>query len=127
MTLEKIGRNGEILLRAVDLTKIYSGRAEEVVVFRDLNLEVARGEMVAVTGESGVGESTLLHLLGGLDRPTSGSVKLGECDIAKNAELDWACFRNRRSGFVLQFHHLLPEVSATENVMMPLLIGGSEK
>src|SRR6266545_1288630 len=127
MKLDNIRRNGDVLLRAVDLTKIYSGRAEKVVVFRDLNLEVARGEMVAVTGESGVGKSTLLHLLGGLDRPTSGSVKIGEFDIAKNAELDLACFRNRRIGFVFQFHHLLPEFSATENVMMPLLIGGAAK
>ena len=127
MTLDNIGRNGEVLLRAVDLTKVYSGRAEEVVVFRDLQLEVARGEMVAITGESGVGKSTLLHLLGGLDQPTSGSVKIGEFDIAKNAELDLACFRNRRIGFVFQFHHLLPEFSATENVMMPLLIGGAAK
>lgn len=116
-----------MLLRAYDLTKIYSGRAEEVVVFRDLNLEVERGEMVAITGESGAGKSTLLHLLGGLDRPTSGSVKIDEFDIAKNAELDLACFRNRRIGFVFQFHHLLPEFSAKENVMMPLLIGGMAK
>ncbi len=116
-----------VLLRAVNLTKIYSGRAEEVVVFRDLNLEVARGEMIAVSGESGAGKSTLLHLLGGLDRPTSGSIKIGEFDIAKNAEIDLACFRNRRVGFVFQFHHLLPEFSAKENVMMPLLIGGEAK
>src|SRR5262249_41745491 len=110
------------LLRAVNLTKIYSGRAEEVVVFRGIDLKVARGEMIAISGESGAGKSTLLHLLGGLDRPTSGSVKIGEFDIAKNAEIDLACFRNRRVGFVFQFHHLLPEFSAKENVMMPLLI-----
>lgn len=116
-----------VLLRAESLTKIYSGRAEDVIVFRDLDLEVARGEMVAITGESGAGKSTLLHLLGGLDKPTSGSVKIGEFDIAKNAELDLACFRNRRIGFVFQFHHLLPEFSAAENVMMPLLIGGAAK
>ncbi|MGH9755078.1 MAG: ABC transporter ATP-binding protein [Blastocatellia bacterium] len=128
MISEQHTRNDEsVLLRAVDLTKIYSGRAEEVVVFRGLNLDVARGEMIAITGESGVGKSTLLHLLGGLDRPTSGSVEIGEFDIAKNAELDLACFRNRRIGFVFQFHHLLPEFSATENVMMPLLIGGAAK
>jgi lipoprotein-releasing system ATP-binding protein len=117
----------DVLLRAVNLSKIYSGHAEEVVVFRNLNLEVAQGEMVAITGESGAGKSTLLHLLGGLDRPTSGTVKIGEFDIAKNAELDLACFRNRRIGFVFQFHHLLPEFSASENVMMPLLIGGATR
>jgi lipoprotein-releasing system ATP-binding protein len=117
----------DVLLRAVNLSKIYSGHAEDVVVFRNLNLEVARGEMIAITGESGAGKSTLLHLLGGLDKPTSGSVKIGEFDIAKNAELDLACFRNRRIGFVFQFHHLLPEFTAAENVMMPLLIGGAAK
>src|SRR5262245_61224026 len=127
MTLENIRRNGDVLLRAVNLSKIYSGHAEDVVVFRNLNFEIARGEMIAITGESGAGKSTLLHLLGGLDRPTSGSVKIGEFDIAKNAELDLACFRNRRIGFVFQFHHLLPEFSAAENVMMPLLIGGAAK
>src|SRR5574341_1030844 len=122
------GKPGEtVLLRAINLTKVYAGRAEEVVVFRDLNFEIARGEMVAIVGESGAGKSTLLHLLGGLDRPTSGSVKVDEFDIAKNAELDLACFRNRRIGFVFQFHHLLPEFSATENVMMPLLINGLTK
>ncbi len=124
MTPECTRKDETALLRAVNLTKIYSGRAEEVVVFRDLNFEIARGEMVAIVGESGAGKSTLLHLLGGLDRPTSGSVKVDEFDIAKNAELDLARFRNRRIGFVFQFHHLLPEFSATENVMMPLLING---
>jgi lipoprotein-releasing system ATP-binding protein len=115
------------LLRARNLTKIYTGRAEQVVVFRDLNLEVSRGEMVAIVGASGAGKSTLLHLLGGLDRPTSGSIRVGEFDLEKNAELDLARFRNRQIGFVFQFHHLLPEFSATENVMMPLLINGMAK
>jgi lipoprotein-releasing system ATP-binding protein len=116
-----------ILLSARDLTKVYAGRAEDVVVFRDLTLEVAPGEMVAIVGASGSGKSTLLHLLGGLDRPTSGSVKIDEFDITKSAELDLARFRNQKVGFVFQFHHLLPEFSATENVMMPLLISGRAK
>ncbi len=115
------------LVQAVGLTKIYAGPNQEVVVFRDLDLEVAGGEMIAITGASGAGKSTLLHLLGGLDRPTSGSVVVGEFDIAKNVELDLARFRNRHIGFVFQFHHLLPEFSATENVMMPLLVGGIAK
>jgi lipoprotein-releasing system ATP-binding protein len=115
------------LLRACNLTKIYAGRVEEIVIFRNLNLEVVRGEMIAIVGASGAGKSTLLHLLGGLDRPTSGSIKMAEFDLAKNAELDLARFRNRQIGFVFQFHHLLPEFSATENVMMPLLINGAAK
>ena len=112
-------------LRAQQLTKVYRTRNEEVEVFKDLNFEVARGELVAIVGESGAGKSTLLHLLGGLDRPTSGSVFLGKFDIVQARELDLSRFRNRQIGFVFQFHHLLPEFSALENVMMPDLIGGS--
>ena len=112
-------------LRAEQLTKVYRTRNEEIEVFRDLNFEVARGELVAIVGESGAGKSTLLHLLGGLDRPTSGSVFLGKFDIVKARELDLSRFRNRQIGFVFQFHHLLPEFSALENVMMPDLIGGA--
>jgi lipoprotein-releasing system ATP-binding protein len=112
------------LVAARSLTKVYSGRAEEVVVFRDLELEVRRGEMVAVLGASGAGKSTLLHLLGGLDRPTAGGVILDEFDITKVADVDLTRLRNRKVGFVFQFHHLLPEFTALENVMMPLLIAG---
>ncbi len=119
--------NPEMLLTCRNLTKIYSGRTEDVVVFRDLNLQVARGEMVAIVGASGVGKSTLLHLLGGLDQVTSGQIQVGKFDLTKNSELDLARFRNRQVGFVFQFHHLLPEFSAVENVMMPLLINGATK
>ncbi|HZS09788.1 MAG TPA: ABC transporter ATP-binding protein [Blastocatellia bacterium] len=121
------GAPADVLLRAVNLTKVYSGRVEEVLVFRNLNLEVRRGERVAVVGASGAGKSTLLHLLGGLDLPTAGSVILDRFDIAKFTELDLARLRNEKIGFVFQFHHLLPEFSALENVMMPLLIGGAAK
>jgi lipoprotein-releasing system ATP-binding protein len=117
----------EILLRATGLSKVYQGRVEAVTVFRDLQLEVAQGEMVAIVGESGAGKSTLLHLLGGLDKPTSGSVTVGQFDTAKIAEVDLARFRNQAVGFVFQFHHLLPEFSALENVMMPRLISGASK
>jgi lipoprotein-releasing system ATP-binding protein len=116
-----------MLLRAVNLSKVYRGRVEEVVVLRDLQLEVAPGELIAIVGASGAGKSTLLQLLGGLDKPTAGSVFLAEIDIAKIAEVDLARFRNREIGFVFQFHHLLPEFTALENVMMPLLIGGLAK
>jgi len=114
-------------LRAVALTKVYGGRIEEVVVFRNLNLEVQRGEMVAIVGASGAGKSTLLHLLGGLDRPTAGSVILDKFDIFKASDVDLTRLRNRKIGFVFQFHHLLPEFSALENVMMPWLVGGEAK
>ena len=117
----------EPVLRALGLTKVYHGRAEVVVVFRDLNLEIERGVMVAVVGASGAGKSTLLHLLGGLDRPTAGSVILDKFDIFKASDVDLTRLRNRKIGFVFQFHHLLPEFSALENVMMPLLVGGETK
>jgi len=126
--MTRIGRSStdqtRAYLRAEGLAKIYRGRAEEVAVFRDLGLEVERGEMVAIVGASGAGKSTLLHLLGGLDRPSAGGVILGEFDMVKAADVDLTRFRNRKIGFVFQFHHLLPEFSALENVMMPLLIGG---
>lgn len=118
---------GEPLLVAKGLTRVYSGATTEVEVFRDLNLEVRRGEMVAIVGDSGTGKSTLLHLLGGLDRPTSGAVNLGLFDMVRARELDLSRFRNRNIGFVFQFHHLLPEFSALENVMMPQLIAGSTR
>jgi lipoprotein-releasing system ATP-binding protein len=111
-------------LRAEGLTKIYaSASGNRVRVFERLSFNIARGEMVAVVGPSGTGKSTLLHLLGGLDRPTEGAVKLGEFDIFKLSDVDLARFRNREIGFIFQFHHLLPEFTALENSMMPLLIG----
>lgn len=114
----------EPFLRVEGLTKVYRGRVETVEVFRDIEFGVGRGEIAAITGESGAGKSTLLHLIGGLEKPTSGSVKLGEFDIAEARELDLTRFRNQRIGFVFQFHHLLPEFTALENVMMPQLIAG---
>jgi lipoprotein-releasing system ATP-binding protein len=112
-------------VRAERLTRIYKSGQNTVVVFRDLDLEISQGEMVGIVGPSGAGKSTLLHLLGGLDRPTSGTVKVGEFDIFKLSELDLARFRNGEIGFIFQFHHLLPEFTAVENTMMPLLIGRS--
>lgn len=126
-TINKKPDRADVLLSCQNLTKIYSGRTEDVVVFRDLTLEVVRGEMVAIVGASGVGKSTLLHLLGGLDHVTSGQIQVDKFDLTKNSELDLARFRNRQVGFVFQFHHLLPEFSALENVMMPLLINGATK
>ena len=112
------------IIRASGLTKTYDGRSN-VVVFSDLSLEVQRGEMVAIVGASGAGKSTLLHILGGLDRPTAGSVVVDGFEITKSTEPVRCRFRNRWIGFVFQFHHLLPEFTALENVMMPLLISGA--
>ncbi len=126
MTPKFTTRTTELLL-AQALTKIYRGVGADVTVFQDLNFTLHQGEMVAIVGASGAGKSTLLHLLGGLDQPTSGTVMLDDFDMFKNGELQLAGLRNRRIGFVFQFHHLLPEFSALENVMMPLLIGGAAR
>src|SRR5581483_3345733 len=94
-------------------------------VFSGVNLEVARGEMLALVGESGAGKSTLLHLLGGLDRPSEGTIYYGSTEVSKLSDSEQADFRNRQIGFVWQIHYLLPEFTALENVMMPLLIRGT--
>jgi lipoprotein-releasing system ATP-binding protein len=95
---------------------------EALHVLDGIDLDIQQGEMPAVVGASGVGKSTFLHILGGLDRPTSGSVLFGDVDVFSLDANKLARFRNERVGFVFQFHHLLPEFSALENVMMPALI-----
>jgi lipoprotein-releasing system ATP-binding protein len=114
----------EPYIRARDLAKIYPSGNSELVVFSGLNLDVERGEMLALVGESGAGKSTLLHLLGGLDRPSRGTIYYGSTEISGLADSEQADFRNREIGFVWQIHYLLPEFTALENVMMPLLIRG---
>ncbi len=112
----------EILLSARGLRKGYRTPAGEVPVLQGLDLEVAQEEMVAIVGASGVGKSTLLHVLGTLDRPDDGSLRIAGEDVLGLTERQRCEFRNRTLGFVFQFHHLLPEFSALENVAMPLLI-----
>jgi lipoprotein-releasing system ATP-binding protein len=108
---------------ASGLVKGYQTAAGYVSVLRDLELQVAAGEMVAITGASGVGKSTLLHVLGTLDRPERGAVTIAGEDVFRLQPERLDSFRNRLLGFVFQFHHLLPEFTALENVAMPLLIG----
>jgi lipoprotein-releasing system ATP-binding protein len=110
------------LIQAAGVVKGYRTAAGYVPVLEGLELEVPEGEMLAITGASGVGKSTLLHVLGTLDRPESGSVRVGGADVFALDEQRLRAFRNRTLGFVFQFHHLLPEFTAIENVMMPLLI-----
>src|SRR5262245_53370312 len=112
------------LLAALDLEKEYRIGPELVRVLRGVVLTVQAGESVAVIGASGVGKSTLLHLLGALDRPTAGRVLFDGEDVFTRREPDLAAFRNREVGFVFQFHHLLPDFTALENVMLPALIAG---
>jgi lipoprotein-releasing system ATP-binding protein len=104
------------------LNKSYVVGSQNIHVLRDLDLDVAAGEMVAVVGASGVGKSTLLHLLGGLDRADSGVVEAAGSDLAQLPDAALVAFRNRNVGFVFQFHHLLPEFTAAENVEMPMRI-----
>ena len=109
-------------LEARGLRKSYLVGGTVLTVLRDLDLAVDTGEMVAIVGASGVGKSTLLHLLGGLDRADEGTVVIGDVDLTALADDDLVRFRNRQIGFVFQFHHLLPEFSAVENAEMPLRI-----
>lgn len=109
-------------LSATGINKSYQVGTERLHVLRGLDLAVESGEMVAVIGASGVGKSTLLHLLGGLDRMDAGAIHIGHTDIGTLSESELVAFRNKHVGFVFQFHHLLPEFSAIENAEMPLRI-----
>ncbi len=112
------------ILVARGIVKGYRTPAGYISVLSQLDLDVAEGEMLAILGASGVGKSTLLHVLGTLDRPEAGSVAVGGEDVLRLPEAKLRRFRNRTVGFVFQMHHLLPEFTALENVMLPLLIGG---
>jgi len=112
-------------LEARGLEKRYvGGDGSTIEILKGVDLELARGEAVAITGASGAGKSTLLHLLGVLDRPTAGQVLVGGREVSLLGEEDLAAVRNRHIGFVFQFHHLLREFTALENVMMPALLAG---
>jgi lipoprotein-releasing system ATP-binding protein len=118
------GDERAVHVEATALAKDYVDGPRVVRVLAAVDLSVRAGETVAIVGESGVGKSTLLHLLGGLDRPTGGSVRIGGIDLGAQSDRELAHFRNHSIGFVFQFHHLLPDFTALENVMLPHLIGG---
>ena len=110
------------MLRVERLKKVFRSGTSELVLFENLSFQVARGEMLAIVGESGAGKSTLLHILGALDRPSAGDVYCAHLRLGSLSEDGAADFRNREIGFVWQFHYLLPEFTAMENVAMPLLL-----
>jgi lipoprotein-releasing system ATP-binding protein len=114
------------ILTTQNLCKTYRTGPQEVEVLRGIDLEVSAGEIVVIMGPSGVGKSTLLHLIGGLDRPSSGEVLIDGDDLFSLREKELAVFRNKAIGFVFQFHHLLPEFSALENVMIPGMMHGRD-
>jgi lipoprotein-releasing system ATP-binding protein len=120
-------RNLVPMIDVRDLEKTYRTARGKLTLFRDLNLEVAAGEMVAIVGRSGVGKSTLLHILGALDAPSSGTVYCASTNVASLSPRAAAAFRNREIGYVWQFHYLLPEFTAQENVALPLLARGVKK
>ena len=110
------------LIRVVDLYKSYYDGSTELPVLKGVDLKIKKGEIIAIVGASGVGKSTLLHLLGGLDRPTEGAIFYEKEDIFALSDQELDRFRNEEIGFIFQFHHLLPEFTALENVTMPGLI-----
>jgi lipoprotein-releasing system ATP-binding protein len=110
------------LLDVREVSKSYLSGSQTLRVLRELSFQVARGDMIAITGVSGSGKSTLLHLLGGMDRPDHGSIRVDGVALEQLTRARLGEFRNRTIGFVFQFHHLLPEFTALENVLMPLLI-----
>ena len=124
--MNETAMNEVAVIRAERLGKTYAEGRLRTPVFDGLDLSVAAGETVAIVGASGAGKSTLLHLLGGLDVPTSGEVHVAGHSMSALSDAERGRLRNRSLGFVYQFHHLLPEFTALENVMMPVLLGGAE-
>ncbi len=117
----------DVLLKCIDITKSFRKDGALVEVLRGVSLEINSGEAVAILGTSGVGKSTLLHLLGTLEPPTSGQILYNGEDVLKYSPKKLAGFRNRSLGFVFQFHYLLQEFTALENVLMPALIAGEDR
>ena len=113
------------IVRVSGLKKVYKSGQTDLVLFENLSFQVRKGEMLAIVGESGAGKSSLLHILGALDRASAGDVYCAQIPVARLTDDAAADFRNRSIGFVWQFHYLLPEFTAQENVAMPLLMRGT--
>jgi lipoprotein-releasing system ATP-binding protein len=115
------------MIRLEQLTKTFVKDGNRIEVLRGIDLKVERGDSLALLGVSGAGKSTLIHIVGTLDHPTSGALYINDLDVFRWSEKELAEFRNRKIGFVFQFHHLLPEFTSLENTMMPALIGRLSK
>lgn len=123
-----MGMNSQKIMRAEHVFKSYAiNSAQSLEVLKDVSIHIEGGKVVAIVGPSGAGKSTLLHILGGLDRPTSGHVYFEDSDLFALDDEDLASHRNHSMGFVFQFHHLLPEFTARENVALPSLIAGESR
>jgi len=118
---------GSTAFQALGIEKYYDEVGHRIEVLNGVDLHLERGEMIAIVGASGTGKTTLLHILGTLDRPTAGTLFYEGVEVLSKNEIELSSYRNRTVGFVFQSHHLLPEFTALENVMMPGLIGGLEK
>ena len=116
------GTKQGVVLQARGIRKVFKTSEEELEVLKCVDLEVRQGEILAIMGASGVGKSTLLHILGTLDRPAAGELSIQAVDVLRLREAELARFRNRHIGFVFQSHHLLPEFTALENIMLPAMI-----
>jgi len=119
--------SNEVLISVQNLEKSFKTGKKTLKVLKNLNFGIMKGEMVAIMGPSGVGKSTLLHIMGTLDRPSTGKIFFNHTNLFEMNDRRLADFRNKNIGFVFQFHHLLPEFTARENVMMPLLIQGIKR
>ena len=115
----------KVVLRARGISKVFRTATEELEVLKGVDLEVRSGEVIGITGASGVGKSTLLHILGTLEPPTAGELEVHSLDVLRLGDDELAEFRNRHIGFVFQFHNLLSEFTALENVMLPAMISGA--
>lgn len=113
------------ILEAVSISKIYTEDTNDIEVLKELNLEIQSGEVIVIMGPSGSGKTTLINILGGLDRPTAGKVLLDGIDIFAHSDAELSKIRNKKTGFVFQFHHLLPEFNALENVKLAAMLGNN--
>jgi lipoprotein-releasing system ATP-binding protein len=113
--------------QAIGIEKYYEEVGNRIDVLKGVDLHLPQGEMIAIVGASGTGKTTLLHILGTLDRPTAGKLLYDNVEILQKSDIELSAYRNKKVGFVFQFHHLLPEFTALENVMMPGLIAGDDK